>query len=685
MNSPDSLNNDFLNKLNSAIEAHFKDHKFGASALAHEMGMSRSNLHRKVFSHTKLSVSQFIRNTRLKKAKELLRHTSDTVSEVAYNVGFNNVSYFIKCFHEYYGYSPGEVGNRNNYNTGSFHHIKDKKKRKKTIIASIVLTIALATTLLIVFKPFKELETTVVVLPARFEVQDTKDSTIINGILYEVIQNLFLEEDIETVVPWHNVLQYQNTYKPASIIAKELQVSYVIKPTFRIIDGNTYLSFTLIEGLIDKPLYTFNEEIDLIQVALSNSKISKIIADNISSFILVRNTRNKNNKLSGNTQATNLYLQTKDTIDYLKGTRRLREQNLVNAIDSLEKAVQIDDHFVLAYAQLANYYFFLDYFQEYKTFRKEIFKNAEYAMKYGEQNGMAYLARALYSLHIDSIDMATLNMQRAIQLNPDTYLALINISYINSLFTSPSLEQHLKYGLWFTKLNVSEYDTTEMIRNYSRFASTLRSSGFFEESEKFYNKALQLSPKNPDLIASKGLLYQDWGKDIQEQIAVVLPQFKRDSINYSVLRTLFLIHFENRDYNKAFEFFNIRTRNGLYHHDDDVKVGIIHLKLNQPKKANNFFNSYLTHAENYSSDTKDYRLSAAYACLGDTTNTIKHMKLYAQNKYATYWTISHYETSPIFDNVRSMPEFTRILNEMKTKFWNNHAYIKRSLMEKGLI
>ena len=40
----------------------------------------------------------------------MLRQTTLTISEISYQVGFGNTSYFIKCFREHYGYSPGEVG-----------------------------------------------------------------------------------------------------------------------------------------------------------------------------------------------------------------------------------------------------------------------------------------------------------------------------------------------------------------------------------------------------------------------------------------------------------------------------------------------------------------------------------------------------------------------------------------------
>ena len=112
MTGSNSTGNDFLSKVTGIIEENISNERFGVSELAQETGMSRSNLLRKIQKVTKLSVSQFIRQVRLKKAMEILRQSSSTVSEVSYKVGFSSTSYFVKCFHDYYGYPPGEVGKR---------------------------------------------------------------------------------------------------------------------------------------------------------------------------------------------------------------------------------------------------------------------------------------------------------------------------------------------------------------------------------------------------------------------------------------------------------------------------------------------------------------------------------------------------------------------------------------------
>lgn len=98
----------FLNKVQSVMDKHLNDSGFNASSFAREVGMSRMQLHRKLQTYTGLSTTAFIRSQRLKQASELLQKADLAVAEVAYAVGFNTPSYFIKCFRETYGSTPSE-------------------------------------------------------------------------------------------------------------------------------------------------------------------------------------------------------------------------------------------------------------------------------------------------------------------------------------------------------------------------------------------------------------------------------------------------------------------------------------------------------------------------------------------------------------------------------------------------
>ena len=102
------LNKAFLEKLVRAIETHLGDADINADSLCDEMAMSRSSLYRKLKSLTGHSVNDFIRNIRLKKSLELIKQRELNISQVAYEVGFNSLSYFTSCFKKHFGFSPSD-------------------------------------------------------------------------------------------------------------------------------------------------------------------------------------------------------------------------------------------------------------------------------------------------------------------------------------------------------------------------------------------------------------------------------------------------------------------------------------------------------------------------------------------------------------------------------------------------
>lgn len=97
----------FLIKLHHILDTRLDDPDFGVTEMIREIGMSNSSLNRKLKTLTDLSAVELIRNYRLKKAAALL---SDgiSVSEAAYAVGFDNLSYFAKCFRDLYNMTPRE-------------------------------------------------------------------------------------------------------------------------------------------------------------------------------------------------------------------------------------------------------------------------------------------------------------------------------------------------------------------------------------------------------------------------------------------------------------------------------------------------------------------------------------------------------------------------------------------------
>jgi AraC-like DNA-binding protein/tetratricopeptide (TPR) repeat protein len=104
--SPDQI---FIRKLTDIVLANLENENFGVNELALNLGINRKVLSRKLKKISGKSVSQFIRETRLRKALEMLHDSLYTVSEVGYKVGFSSPVYFTKCFHEHFGFPPIKV------------------------------------------------------------------------------------------------------------------------------------------------------------------------------------------------------------------------------------------------------------------------------------------------------------------------------------------------------------------------------------------------------------------------------------------------------------------------------------------------------------------------------------------------------------------------------------------------
>ena len=102
----DELSEDqgFTQKIEHILEVNLEDENFGVSNLASEIGLSRSQLYRKLQDATGKSTSQFIREYRLKRAMEMLKKNQFTATEIEYRVGFSIPTYFNTFFHNFFVY-----------------------------------------------------------------------------------------------------------------------------------------------------------------------------------------------------------------------------------------------------------------------------------------------------------------------------------------------------------------------------------------------------------------------------------------------------------------------------------------------------------------------------------------------------------------------------------------------------
>jgi AraC-like DNA-binding protein len=120
MKSHDEL---LLQKVMTIIKNNIANEKLNVEMLADGVGISRVHMHRKLKQLTNQSARDFIRNVRMKQATYLLTGKKMSISEVAYELGYTNLSHFSNSFKSHYGVSPTDFVNKQGYSSPDPHSI----------------------------------------------------------------------------------------------------------------------------------------------------------------------------------------------------------------------------------------------------------------------------------------------------------------------------------------------------------------------------------------------------------------------------------------------------------------------------------------------------------------------------------------------------------------------------------
>ena len=681
-----SVDNDFINKIEGIIEENISDELFGVSELARAAGMSRSNLLRKIKNLTKISVSQYIRQVRLKKGMELLQQTLLTVSEVSYQVGFSSASYFIKCFHDYYGYPPGEVGRRDL--TTDNQGVTDKKRKYgKSVVIGIITIIVLASViLLILFKPFtpeqSNTEKSIAVLPFKNDSNDSTNLYLINGLMESILDNLQKVGDLR-VISRTSVEKYRNNPMTIPEIAKELNVNYFVEGSGQKIGDQILLNIQLIEAPGDRHLWSEKYNREVKDIFKLEAEIAKNIVSNIQAIITPEEENRINKIPTDNFIAYDYFLKGLDLLN--KGTR----DNLVKAIPFFEKAIEHDSEFARAYSAIAMAYHFLDLNQVEKKYTLQVNNYADKALFLDSQLPQGLVAKALYYIDEKDYARAVSYFEKALDCNPnyDLAIGLLADLYVNYI---PNTEKYLEYALRGQKIDLKTYDSMTSSIIYLHLSNAFIQCGFTDEAELYINKSLEFNPDNLFSEYVKAYILYAKNKDLSETKRLLVETLKKDTSRYDVLIETGKICYYLRDYTSAYKYFKkyLEIKKALdldVYRSEDGKIGLVLSKIGLSVESEKYFSYYLAYAENDNSIYKHLSLSMYYSYKGDTDKAIDELKLFSQQTNYTYWVILFLKIDPLVDNISNLSEFKKVFNDLEIKFWNNNKRIKSSLKEKGLL
>ncbi len=679
-----TIGNDFLDKITAIIEEHISNEQFGVSQLAEATNMSRSNLLRKVKKLSGLSVSQFIRQVRLKRAMELLKDGNSTISEVTFEVGFNSTSYFIKCFREHYGYPPGEVG-KHEFGEDEVKTIKTPKKNRarNLLVASLILVVLIS--VFVLLKPFIKNELSnksIAVLPFKNDSNDSTNVYFINGLMESVLNNLQKVKDLR-VISRTSVEKYRNSPMTIPEIAKELNVKYFIEGSGQKIGNQILLNIQLIEADDDNHLWSEQYDREVKDVFNLQREVAENIAGQIQAIITPEEQQLIEKPPTDNLVAYDYFLKGLDF--FFQGSR----EGLQAAIPQFEKAIEHDPKFARAYADLAISYYYLDINQVEKKYSMLVNNYADKALFYDDKLSQSLLAKAFFYISTQKYELAEPYLQKALEYNPNSAFV---INALSEFYDSriPNTKKYLEYALKGIQIDVTSNDSTSTSFVYLHLSNALIQSGFVEEAEKYINRSIQYDPENLYSAYVKAyILYAKHGdlKELKEQLIETLY---RDSTRIDILQEVAKVSYYLRDYPSAYryyqKFLSIEQALNLNAYPfENAKIGVVFSKVGLKDQSDKLFADYLKASQQNNSIYKHLSLAAYYSYRNETDKAIDHLKQFSKQDYYHYWIILFLNQDPLMDNIKDLPEYKRLYKEMEAKFWKNYRQLKAFLKAKHLL
>ncbi len=365
----------FLNKLREIVLQNISNEDFKLKDLVREMGISRSQIHRRLRKITEKSSIQFIREIRLEEALRLLEGKVGTVSEIAYRVGFNSPSYFNKCFLKQYGITPGEVGRESIViskkpepkvkESGSTAPARRKLRAWYVIIVLLIVVVGILSYPKIFKKDkFENIRDTagrisIAVMPFKNQTGDTTLNWFQGGISSLIINGLGSSSEL-TVRDDHTIYEVMENMdrvftagispSVAKEIAKKVHAETYISGSYQGRGGKYWILANLVETESGDIIWTNKIEGDLKSSEYLN--LADSLCNEIKNFLEIQAL-----KQEANYDFREAYPNSAEAFRYyIEGMYLILEGRDLDAIESLKKANKIDTTFTLASFYLAMAY-----------------------------------------------------------------------------------------------------------------------------------------------------------------------------------------------------------------------------------------------------------------------------------------------------------------------------------------
>lgn len=298
---------------------------------------------------------------------------------------------------------------------------------------------------------------TIAVLPFTNLSESNEHSYLGDAITDEIIMQLQKIEKF-TVRSFTSVLQYKERLEPVPVIARELEVNFIVEGSVQVFDDRFRIKVQLIRAGKDYHLWGDTYEEEWKNIFSVQPEIAKKIADNLKTILTKDEIKRIEKKPTDNASAYSKYLSGKQIADearyfFLRGIKYTDSTSFDNAIQSYDQAINYDSTFALAYAKRAILYTWSYYIgsrdsNKIKKCRQDIDK----AMKLDPQLPQLKIAEGFYYYYcLKDYSEALKHFREASDLEPENwepvfYMALVHRRYGNWTESQSLMNKVLRYN-----------------------------------------------------------------------------------------------------------------------------------------------------------------------------------------------------------------------------------------------
>ena len=521
------------------------------------------------------------------------------------------------------------------------------------------------------------LDKSIAVLPFESLSDDPEKRYQADGVMDAILLHLSKIEDLR-VVSRTSVEQYRGTDKTINEICEEQDVAYVLEGSYRRYGDEARLIVQLIRAGKEGHVWANQYDRNWGNILQVESEVAQEVARELQAVITPEEKQRIENIPTSNLTAYDFYQRGRQELGW----------DLDLAKKHFLEAHNYDSTFAEAYTGLAMVYYHQLYMTDYlsENYLDSMLILTNIALSYNDQLDEAYLIRGIYYWQIGNMDLAEMDFNQAVMLNPNNGKAYSRLSQMN-LFTDfvKSISNQHK--------SISVDRGPDLGSRIFNLGYRYLMAGFLDKAEYYYREGFKLTNDTASFNGLMGMI-QHFKGNFEEAI----EYFKKCRLHHKYYNTwlgidLYMIGEKKESLEVFEEWIESQQEQGDLSINSMQRVAYAYWINGDQEKADYYFDLQIEYslgiielnrlyAQTYFSY---YDLAGVYAFRGEKEKAYENLRIMNQAEVFAWFLANLIKWDEMFDSIREEPEFQQIVRDVEAKYQAEHERVRQWLEDNEML